>query len=64
MPAIAPELSGEEVEARAAVVVLEEVVVADVEVDVELVNEDMLVELDAELAEEDPPEMPLAVRLT
>lgn len=67
MPAMSPELSEDEVEVGAAVVVWapEEVAVADAEVDVELVDEeDMLVELGAELAEEDPPEMPLAVRLT
>jgi hypothetical protein len=67
MPAMSPELR-EEDGAGVAVVVwaLEGVVVADVEVDVELVDEDeVLLEVGLELdAEEDTPERPLAVRLT
>jgi hypothetical protein len=69
MPAMAPEPSEEEAEAEAGAAVvgwaLEGVVVADVDADVELADEEaMLVEPGAEPAEEDPPEMPLAVRLT
>jgi hypothetical protein len=67
MPAMAPEPRGAEDVAGAAVVVwaLEEVVavVANVEVDVELVDEeDMLVDEGA--AEADEPTRPFAVRLT
>ena len=67
MPAMAPEPSEEEAEAGAAAVVWapEGVAVVDVDAGVELADEEaMLVELGAEPAEEDPPEMPLAVRLT
>jgi hypothetical protein len=67
---MSPELRDEELDADGAAVIVtivpeEAMLIASVEVDVELVGvEDMLVELGIELAEEDPPGSPLAVRLT
>lgn len=68
MPAMAPELREEELDAAAVIVttaLLVVVVVADVEVDVELVDEeDLLVEVGADPDAEEDAGRPFAVRLT